>query len=137
MPKSFDPPLHATAHCRHYSYNGAPNCAIGVDLSKAGSCQVCMPTPNPAKRCPKRENYTEAERAAWKDWTRAAMFRAVDALVLIPGDSNLKLDRKYWGKSGSFSCPSCGGGLVRWMRASVNGHIHFRCSTPNCCAMMQ
>lgn len=38
---------------------------------------------------------------------------------------------------GSFDCPACGTGKVRFGRARTNGHLHAACSTPQCFAVMQ
>lgn len=66
------PPM-ATGHCRFYSYQiGAdqgPRCARGIDLSAPGSARMCMPDGGrPRGLCSQREEWTEAERAAWGRW---------------------------------------------------------------------
>lgn len=136
----FDPPLRATQHCRYYSYEFGSKCAKGLDLSAPGASLVCMPKGSnpPKKGCPKRKEYTAVERDAWQKWAAARMGRLVEVLSLIPGDANEKKDKQqHWGSSGSFECPACKAGTVRWSRAPNNGHIHAACSTPNCASIMQ
>jgi len=144
-----DKPAHATRHCRHYSYvmtvkdePQGPQCACGIDLrEKPGASQVCMP-PNVDLRkgeqhepCAWREEYTDAERAAWEEFRTGCMERMVVILAdpAIPSGK----DRKAWGTHGTMPCPACKIGTVHWLRARSNGHLHARCSTPHCFAVMQ
>jgi hypothetical protein len=148
----YNRPPHATHHCRHYSYvrdvssidKQGPHCACGLDLrEKPGASQVCMP-PNveldrkapPPEPCDWREEYTDAERAAWEAWREESSKRMFSILPLLPGSSNKK-DRASWGTQGTMACPACKVGTIRWVRARVNGHIHAGCSTPHCFAIMQ
>jgi hypothetical protein len=41
------------------------------------------------------------------------------------------------GGHGELECPACEGGVIEYIVASVNGHIHGRCSTPNCVSWME
>ncbi len=41
------------------------------------------------------------------------------------------------GGGGSIPCPVCEKGSVRFSRSGYNGHIHARCSTPDCVAWME
>jgi hypothetical protein len=139
--KSFPKPLHASKHCRHYSYDYEPNdgpaCAKGIDLtSKPGAALVCMPN-SFGKICAQREEFTEEERAVWKEYQQAAMMRMILVMPEIPSSDNYKEDQQYWGKTGRFTCPACEGGNVRWTRSPSNGHIWAACSTPNCFSVMQ
>lgn len=145
MPKTFEKPPHASLHCRHYSYNTepgeklGPTCVKSIDLSAPGASKICMPKSpgTKVKRCPEREEYTAVERAAWKKFQSDSIFRMFAALALVPGASQEKEDRTYWGKQGSFPCPSCEGGTVKWLRSQVNGHSWGACSMPNCCSFRQ
>lgn len=136
------PPPCATKHCRHYSYNregDGPTCSQGVDLSGRGASVICMPSGvqfgKTFEPCPWREDYTEEEQANWKEWARKTAIRSIAIMSLIPGSSTKKDD--HWGESGKFQCPACGGGLVRWVRSTVNGHLAARCSTPDCFEVME
>lgn len=143
---SFDRPLRATHHCRHYSYREAktwgdpygPTCAAGCDLSAPGATRQCWPRGEngEGQGCPKREEYADAERAAWESWCNARLDRARIIMPAIPGSSDHK-KRERWGEDGTFPCPACKTGIVNWSRASNNGHVHAYCSTPNCFSMMQ
>lgn len=135
----FDPPLRATSHCRHYSYNRdpgrdpGPTCALGVDLTGPGASRSCWPVDTSTGAgvgCDRREEYTDDERAAWQVYADARVARMRLIVPLIPG----KKDGR--GKSGSFACPACGG-TVRWSRAASNGHVWAACSTPNCFSIIE
>ncbi len=145
--KSFPKPRRATEHCRYYSYQmhnlsggmPGPTCMQGIVLDSPGAALMCMPNPEKLleRACPSRENYTDEEKAAWVIWKKEAFTRMCLVMVEIPSSENKKEDQKYWGKTGSFICPGCNGGAVRWTRAPNNGHIWAACSTPNCFSVIQ
>lgn len=133
-------PLRATKHCRHYGYentglsgfrtgnHGGPTCAVGCDNRTApGASRACMPEPTAPCPCDKREEYTEAERLAWLAYRDGSLERSVVAMTGMPKD----------GWDGSYPCPACGTGTISWARARSNRHLHARCSTPRCFAVMQ
>jgi len=74
--------------------------------------------------CLQREEYTEAERAAWKDAMSAKLERLGKAVQSLPRAIPERT-------SGSIECPNCGGTLsyARWHRGA-----EISCSTPFCCA---
>ena len=131
-----DKPIHASHHCRHYSYEGGPRCACGIDNSLANT--ACMPVPFPETRrfepCSWREEYTFDERIAWGQWKAERFSRMIAVMAEIPGSFDKK---ESWGKTGDFPCPACLTGKVLWTRARVNGHVHAYCTTPNCFQVMQ
>jgi len=126
-----EPPPIARHHCRHYSYErglrGGPRCAVGINNSEPGGAAACMPPPvENGKTCQKREEWTEAERAASTAFTNNCLARICAIMAHIPST----------GSGGTFMCPVCDG-TVSWSRAGRNGHIHAHCSTPNCFSVMQ
>lgn len=86
--------------------------------------------------CPKRGDWAEAERAAWKAHTDEHLDRMRIIMPVIPGSSDRK-HREEWGKQGIIDCPACGAGKIHWSRALSNGHLWARCSTPNCFSIIQ
>lgn len=123
-------PIHASKHCRHYSYErgniyagdfGGPACAVGVDMSQPGSFGRCMP--NPSSPCAKREEYTDAEREAWKAYRDEGLAKLAVAVAAIPAPIPC-------GTTGNCKCPNCPGDL-HWSRAS-NGHVWLECTTEDC-----
>lgn len=125
----FTRPLRATRHCRHYSYErgpdfnaNGPRCAAGVDLSAAGAAGACMPEPRGA--CSAREEYSNAEREAWKAACDASQNRLGAAIAALPAPIPLRT-------GGHVPCPNCGGEIRfdRWHRGAS-----LACSTDGCCA---
>jgi hypothetical protein len=79
--------------------------------------------PDPKSPCAKREEYTDAEREAWKAYRDAGMVKMIEAVAAIPAPI-------HCGTSGGCKYPHCPGEL-RWSRAS-NGHVWLQCTTPDC-----
>lgn len=128
----------AADYCRHFSFRNSyavrgPVCAAGIDLAVPGAMKPC--TAEPEGTCPKREAYTLEEREAiLASEVRSINFRrALQAVSDASGKAN---DRKTWGTSGEIPCPNCRGAIA-WSRARLNGHIHARCSTRGCFAVIQ
>jgi hypothetical protein len=140
---SFERPLHASQHCRHYSYvrgpDYGPRCACGIDLKAEGAnVAPCMPMPAvTAPVCAWREEFAAEEHAAWEEWSSARTVRMIVIMEKIPGNSTDRKNRPEWGKSGEFECPACPIGKVMWSRARSNGHVHAYCTTPGCFSVMQ
>lgn len=127
---TYNRPPHASHHCRHYSYITDPNdwgpkCAAGVDLRATDkNVMACMPNDKTGRPpCHKREEYTDDEREAWKQYTIEASARLFNAVAAVPAP--IPLDT-----SGVVECPNCGGKLhySRWNRGASIG-----CETTDCC----
>lgn len=125
---SFTLPMKASKHCRHYSYNlrdlgdgRGPRCGLGKDLTDPVATRPCMPEPNAA--CDGREEYTDAERAAWRAAVDARMARLGNAVQALPRAIPLNTQ-------GSIACPNCDGRLhyARWHRGA-----QIACTTEHCC----
>ena len=130
---SFRRPPKASHHCRHYSYDIAAfrrgedgaQCAAGVDMRDGGEELHVLPCmPDPLGWCPKREEYSEAERDEWRAWRAAGMERLAKAVAALPAPIPMR-------SSGSVACPNCGGRLAyaRW-----EGGAQIACATEGCCA---
>lgn len=128
MPARFERPPKASHHCRHYSFvlpidapDSGPRCALGFSLTGIGASRMCMP--GEAGACSGREEYTEAERDAWKQAVEESKGRLVAAIQALPRPIPLSTD-------GAVACPSCGGRLAyaRWHRGAF-----LQCETENCC----
>lgn len=137
MPPKERPPI-ARKHCRHYEYRrsargimfddgSGPHCNVGCDLSAPKATAACMPPDSQrGAPCPKREEWTEAERKATTEFAAQSMARLVAILPQIPEQ----------GDGGTFTYPVCDG-TVSWSRARSNRHVHARCSTRWCFSVMQ
>lgn len=125
----FERPLRATHHCRHYSYElglqgRGPLCAQGIDLSgQSGASLLCGSTVAENHRpCPKREEYTDAEREAWRTHLDASRVRLGNAVQALPKPIPLRTQ-------GHVDCPNCDGQLhyARWHRGA-----EIKCTSPSC-----
>jgi hypothetical protein len=83
--------------------------------------------PDPTAECPKREEWTAAEREASKAWSAEHMERLRVVMLNIP---------EGFGPA-TMPCPGCGVGTVHWGRARSNKHLHAHCTTPNCFGVIQ
>lgn len=114
-------PIRATNHCKHYSYElglqGGPRCAVGCDLAAGGSTAKCMPEPN--CQCDKREDYTDAERAAWKEHVAAGLAQGVIRAGGIVEPIPCYTDRSY-------DCP-CGHGQAHVARGAARAYVTCSC----------
>jgi isoaspartyl peptidase/L-asparaginase-like protein (Ntn-hydrolase superfamily) len=96
-------------------------------MSAPGSALPCMPPDSQrGASCPRREDWSEEERAAWEAWSSHHCERMLAVFAALPGDN-----------FGKFPCPACGTGTVSYVRSRSNGHLHAACSTPHCFAVMQ
>lgn len=116
--------------CLHYGYRDGPTCAVGIDLSKPGKAQCCMPVPK-GPRCSSREDLSDADIKAHEDRSRQAAVDAMMVLALIPSE----------GDGGSFACPACQAGTVRWVASGRTARgrslaISAQCSTRGCVRFM-
>lgn len=128
MTKIFERPLRASRHCRHYSYrmglgdDNGPHCAVDIDLSEPGITRKCMP--EPAVTCSERQDYTDAERAAWERYQAERMKRLSAAVQALPHPIELN-------RTGEVPCPNCDGGRIIYMRWHRGASL--QCTTENCC----
>lgn len=82
--------------------------------------------------CEKRDFYTRQEAEAKQaEWTRRF------TNVLVARSAIEQTEGKRRGVSGSMLCPVCTTGTLQYSIASINGHIHGRCSTEDCVSWME
>lgn len=62
--------------------------------------------------------------------------RIIKAMTAIDGHLGPFKKGKSPSVCGVIECPNCGGRLS-YSRASINGHVHGKCSTTGCCSWMQ
>lgn len=134
-----------SVHCRYYSYQpggiGA-TCAKGVDIyQRAGErhgCMLRMPCVDLGERrkgetpfyCVNLSRYTLEEVIAFDEELEEYFFSVFPFLADIKKSSQP-------GDRGERECPKECGGLVTWMRAKTNGHLHAQCSTVGCISIME
>lgn len=113
------PPLH---RCKPSTIIRSLPCIQEWNPAEA-KCEKCVfPTP---------EEIAAEEADMKQRFERMALVRA--AIVKHLGGP---WKRGTNGRAGSITCPCCNGN-VNFSRAGINGHIHARCSTPDCAAWME
>lgn len=128
-------PPAATDYCRHYQppripLDGrpfVPRCAVNAALDMAKAWEATC-TNRPTRHCSYRSDWTAEERAAYAAWREVMMRRCRFIMKRIPEGKA--------GEYGDITCPGCGSGTLEYGRAEINGHLHARCSTPGCFAVM-
>lgn len=110
-------------------------------------CAKCrFPTPEEIKAHDEQINghirkITTAHAAIISELDRR--HKSGDTEVKINAHSNSEYDDGYDGPknyvsgAGVMDCPVCKIGKLRYSRDSYNGHVHARCSTPDCVSWMQ
>lgn len=66
-----------------------------------------------------------------------AIENTLTAMKAAKADAKQNGFRTGAGGASSIGCPSCESGKLSYSVASVNGHMHARCSTPDCVAWME
>lgn len=121
--------------CIHYSGILSEKCRRGVNYYELAGGEAtgwasrlpCVERHNSPLVCDKREFPTEEQVKAYFAEFEAAITHVEVALKRINDQQ---------GNSGKIDCPRCGS-TIHWSRSHRNGHLHLRCSTPNCVSMMQ
>ena len=113
-------PVRATNHCRHYEYtfglhDMGPKCAKGVDQTHG--VEACMP--GTTSICPLREDYSDAERAAWQEYTNKSLAQGVFRFESI----SCPIGRN---SGQTFPC-NCGHGDVHVGRGDKRAYINCSC----------
>jgi len=127
----FPKPVRVSGHCRHYSYEldprnfatRGPQCARGVNLGGLADTRKCMPD-SEGQTCALREEFSEADRAAWQAYRDGCLHRLMKAVGALPSPIPI-------GTASSVECPNCGGDLT-YSRTDRSALI--QCSTENCCS---
>lgn len=131
--------------CKHFSGLSEDTCKAGVKYADVkiplGQGKVfdipCLKDYCTNSTCGKREFYTDAEI----DEQVAESARRFERICLIRAAIVERLGgpwkRGMEGSGGSIACPACKTGAVSFSRSGCNGHIHARCSTPDCASWME
>ncbi|MET3414799.1 hypothetical protein [Methylobacterium sp. 1030] len=127
------PPRAVAGWCKNY--NGFANnetCKAGMNYKTVAGSETgwinILPCTKPVScvSCPKMEKPTEAEVAAWEEYTkgRFQMIMTARRAIIQTGL-----------KGGSIECPSCKGAL--YFSIASNGHVHAKCSAEDCLSWME
>lgn len=127
--------------CKHFNGTMNKKCDVGVAYETVREVRepgrgFKLPCLLECDNCSKRELVTEAEADVeieeHKKRFEGTML-ARKAIVDFVGPW-----KKGQAARGRISCPVCRGEMtLQFSRAGVNGHIHARCSTPDCVSWME
>lgn len=142
MKKEHRPTLREQIENKCVHFNGMMNdtCKAGVDYDSVkvarepgkGWDLPCFKDRKPCSiTCDKQQFPTAEYVQARLDEIEQSSIRTFGAIAAIQKHANGKR-----GVAAVIECPACKGDL-HYSIAGVNGHIHARCSTPNCVAFMQ
>ena len=121
--------------CMHHSGNPcAARCGAGVELftvrryipGLGGRFEMPCESPE-VDTCPKRQLQTREDFERGEEESRQSLDRCKQVREVI----SMATAAETGNCSGSFRCPSCGHGRVRF-RVSSNGHAQASCSTSGC-----
>lgn len=133
--------------CRCTHFNGRINekCDAGVvyltvdskDPNLKGFARMPCFREGEAVPCEKRHFPTPEEVASEVAEIKASSARLSAGIRAASEDAKKRGFKKGNGGRGTLPCPVCSGGELMYSVAGYNGHIHGKCSTPNCVAWMQ
>ena len=128
-----------SCRCKHFTGIMEKMCDAKVlyddvrQLQPDGKGPEMWPCTNPAlANCSKRELPTPEEVAAEEAEIENYIRRIIGTRMAIVAHAQGKR-----GVQGSFACPECKDGVLRYSIAECNEHIHARCSTKDCVAVME
>ena len=87
--------------------------------------------------CPSRQFPTREEAEALEDEHEKTIARFTIAVAAAHADAKAKGFKVGLGGADSLPCPLECGGRLYYRVASVNGHMHAKCETPNCVSWME
>jgi hypothetical protein len=131
--------------CRHFNGIQHDCCEAGVnyeELIEHGKYRIpCLKMAIGLKRdpalCEKFAAMTREEAEKEADETLSIQAKTMLAMRAAHEDAKLKRFGKGHGGHDSFPCPTGCGGHLYYRVASVNGHMHAKCETPNCVSWME
>jgi len=131
--------------CTHFTGMGSDkaSCAVGVVYATVKSQEVKGFAGIPCFRegsavpCDKRRFPTDEEVAKEVAEHDAHWERLKIGIGAASEDAKKQGFKKGKGGAGKLACPVCKTGELHYSVASYNGHMHGRCTTPNCCQWMQ
>lgn len=132
------PQVKRDTWCRHRTPFGSdyPVCKVGVNYHPFMDDYKNMPclgeTQEAKDRCPQYSGWTDEELRKREEEITASLKRMGvirKAIVKAVAETGVR--------GGAMPCPACETGTVHYSQAASNGHVHARCSTPNCAAWME
>jgi hypothetical protein len=135
---------YSQAKCKHFTGIHQKVCRAGVNYHElfgvAPGCFAglpCTASPNPRVLCEKIEHMTLAEAEDLENKHEASANRLVACLSAAKDHAKSNGYGRGRGGFGSLPCPTGCGGTLQYSVASVNGHMHGRCTTPGCVNWME
>ena len=127
--------------CRHFNGIHRP-CSAGLEYPATviGTCIRSAPKPGalPPRICPQIAPFTAEELAAEERDRECDRGHEQHVKKLNVACAAITKDAKgRRGISGKLPCPVCTTGTLHYSIAGCNGHVHAKCTTPDCIAFMQ
>lgn len=132
----------ALSSCKHF--NGIQNkvCKAGITYMQ-NSSEIAMPCipglihDRKTWECDQFAIMTREQAEQEADDDIRAMNRTITARIDAKDHAKKLGYGKGRGGVGSLKCPCCEDGHIQYSVASVNGHMHARCSTGGCVSWME
>jgi hypothetical protein len=136
--------LAETKRCKFFNGIQHDFCRANVEYRKHFGDQPgwakhipCLSDPDASITCDKAAYPTQAEATETVRRQDEMLNRVLNIIPKIKVHAKAKGIKRGHGGIGEMPCPSNCGGTVRYSVASVNGHMHAICSTPNCVSFME
>jgi hypothetical protein len=125
--------------CAHF--NGVQNdtCKAGVNYESAfptGGIPCFRVSESPG-RCSLVQLPTREQATQRYEEREAQIEKSLNAMRAAHADAAEKGFGKRNGGVSQCPCPACGTGTIRYSVASLNGHMHARCTTQGCVSWME
>lgn len=134
--------------CRHFNGFQHDECKAGVNYRELAGAPAlgCMtripctfgfePKGGPRVECSKMERPSRAEAEQTVAAGEAAIERHMRAFRAAHDDAKAQGLKRGRGGAASIACPICGG-MLTYVVAAYNGHMHAKCETEGCVSWME
>ena len=130
--------------CVHFNGIQHDTCEAGIRYDSIhgsgpgwAAHMVCLQDPKATARCGSLTLLTRPEAEKLVDERKERMERFLICVGEAHNHAKAQGLKRGNGGAGEIPCPARCGGTLRYTVASVNGHMHGRCSTNGCVSWME
>lgn len=127
--------------CVHFTGLLEDRCEVGIPYDEVRDTSAspyrfpcfkdnCLP-------CERKEFLSDEQVAHEVEQINLHTNRTMKAMRAAADDAKVHGFKKGSGGVGNLKCPCCETGTLHYSVAGYNGHMHGRCSTPECVSWMQ